>query len=72
MTMDSAIPHMASIGSRYGNGGSRKRPDAEARPGEHRPVVREVRREEHHQDDLEQLRWLAAERANDGSTDARR
>ena len=62
-TIPSAIAHIATIGARYGSGGRRDRPDPGRFLDEQRPVLGEVAREEHDEDHLQQLRRLAADRA---------
>ena len=62
--MPRAIAHIATIGARYGSGGRRERPEPRVLLDEQRPVLGQVAREEHDEDDLQQLRRLAAERAD--------
>ena len=61
-TMPRAIAHIATIGARYGSGGRRSGPDPRVLLDQQRPVLGQVAGQEDDEDDLEQLRRLAAER----------
>ena len=60
--MPRAMAHIATIGARYGSGGSRSGPTRVSCSIEQRPVLRQVAGQEDDEDDLEELRRLAAER----------
>ena len=61
-TITSAIAHIASIGARYGRGGRRSGPRRVSCSTMSGPVLGQVAGQEDHQDDLEQLGRLSAQR----------